>query len=130
MISKNGAKAVITIFLFYVVTQTLGITCPIKFLTGVSCAGCGMSRAFLSALKLDFVSAFSFHPLFWLVIPSIIIFLLKDRIPKKIFKICFILIVSCFLVVYFIRMFQPYDKIVVFEPKSGFIYRILNGLIL
>ena len=127
MISKNDIKAISVILLFYILIECIGITCPIKFLTGISCAGCGMSRAFLSALKLDFVSAFHFHPLFWLVIPAVFIFIFKDKIPF--FKICFIVIVSLFLIVYLIRMFQPNDNIVVFEPQTGFIYSIINRLI-
>ena len=127
MISKNDIKAISVILLFYILIECIGITCPIKFLTGISCAGCGMSRAFLSALKLDFVSAFHFHPLFWLVIPAVLIFIFKDKIPF--FKICFIVIVSLFLIVYLIRMFQPNDNIVVFKPQTGFIYSIINRLI-
>ena len=127
MISKNNIKAASVILLFYMAIESIGITCPIKFLTGISCAGCGMSRAFLAALKLDFVSAFHFHPLFVLVIPTILLFIFKDKIPF--FKICFILIVVIFIITYLIRMFQPYDNIVVFEPQAGFIYQVISRLI-
>lgn len=41
--------------------------CMIRSLTGIPCPGCGMSRAWLSALKLDFAAAFRCHPLFWTV---------------------------------------------------------------
>lgn len=127
MISKNNIKAVSVILLFYIAIESIGITCPIKFLTGISCAGCGMSRAFLSVLRLDFVSAFHFHPLFWLVIPTVLLFIFKNKIPF--FKICFILIVAIFIITYLIRMFQPNDNIVVFEPQAGFIYRVIHKLI-
>lgn len=127
MISKNNIKAVSVILLFYIAIESIGITCPIKFLTGISCAGCGMSRAFLAALRLDFVSAFHFHPLFWLVIPTVLLFIFKNKIPF--FKICFILIVTIFIITYLIRMFQPNDNIVVFEPQAGFIYRVIHKLI-
>ena len=127
MISKNNIKAVSVILLFYITIESIGITCPIKFLTGISCAGCGMSRAFLAALRLDFVSAFHFHPLFWLVIPTVLLFIFKNKIPF--FKICFILIVTIFIITYLIRMFQPNDNIVVFEPQAGFIYRVIHKLI-
>lgn len=127
MISKNNIKAVSVILLFYIAIESIGITCPIKFLTGISCAGCGMSRAFLAALRLDFVSAFHFHPLFWLVIPTVLLFVFRNKIPF--FKICFILIVAIFIITYLIRMFQPNDNIVVFEPQAGFIYRVIHKLI-
>ena len=127
MISKNNIKAISVILLFYIAIESIGITCPIKFLTGISCAGCGMSRAFLAALKLDFVSAFHFHPLFWLVIPTVLLFVFRNKITF--FKICFILIVAIFIITYLIRMFQPNDDIVVFEPQAGFIYRVIYKLI-
>ena len=40
--------------------------CPIRLVTGVSCAGCGMTRAWLSVLRLDLRQAFYYHPLFLL----------------------------------------------------------------
>lgn len=41
--------------------------CPFRNLTGVPCPGCGMSRAWLRALRLDLAGAFSLHPMFWSV---------------------------------------------------------------
>ena len=45
----------------------LGLNCPIRSLTGIPCPGCGMSRAWLSALRLDILGAFRYHPMFWSV---------------------------------------------------------------
>ena len=45
----------------------LGLNCPIRSLTGIPCPGCGMSRAWLAALRLDILGAFSYHPMFWSV---------------------------------------------------------------
>ncbi len=70
---KNGERqrwwngplgAILGIALFYLLLESLGITCPIKFCTGISCAGCGMSRAWLALLRGDLGAAVSFHPLF------------------------------------------------------------------
>ena len=54
---KNDIQALAGIVLFYVVLEGLGVTCPIRFLTGVSCAGCGMSRAWLALARLDLSAA-------------------------------------------------------------------------
>jgi len=43
--------------------------CPFQRLFGMDCPGCGMTRALLSALCLDFEVAFTYHPLFWLFGP-------------------------------------------------------------
>lgn len=49
----------------------LGILCPIRYLTGVPCPFCGMTRAWLSALGGDWAAALRFHPLFLLGPPLI-----------------------------------------------------------
>lgn len=62
----QAVAATAAVVVLYVVLENLGITCPIKFFTGISCAGCGMSRAWLSVLRLDMAGAFRYHPLFLL----------------------------------------------------------------
>ena len=48
----------------YVAFITLtGIGCPIRFFIGISCPGCGMSRAVLLMLSGHFQAAFRMHPL-------------------------------------------------------------------
>lgn len=125
---KDKGKLVFSVVLIYIIMQFLGITCPIKFLTGVSCAGCGMTRAFISLLKLDFSSAFYFHPLFFMPFVVLIIFLFRKYLPKWFLKLSFIIILSSFIIVYFIRMFQPDNSIVSFEIKNGLIYKLLSLL--
>lgn len=44
-----------------------GRGCLFRNLTGIPCPGCGMTRAWLSALRLDILAAFQHHPLFWSV---------------------------------------------------------------
>ena len=68
---KNERKelicAVTAVVVLYTAMESIGITCPIKFITGISCAGCGMSRAWMAFFQLDIAKAFAYHPLFWLV---------------------------------------------------------------
>ena len=50
----------------YVVTfdlTGLGMPCPLYELTRLQCGGCGLTRAAVSLLRLDFVAAFSYHAL-------------------------------------------------------------------
>ncbi len=53
------------------------LPCIIKSLTGVSCPGCGMTQAFVAAIRLDFAAAFSYHKMFWSV-PVLYLCFLKD----------------------------------------------------
>lgn len=54
-------SAIAVVVLLYLILEGFGITCPIKFLTGISCAGCGMSRAWIAVFYLYFARAFYFH---------------------------------------------------------------------
>ena len=64
----------------YFLLHIVGIGCPIRFLTGISCAGCGMTRAWLSVGKMDFESAFYYHPLFFVPLIWLLGFCMRNRI--------------------------------------------------
>lgn len=125
--NRKDVSALAGIVLLYVLLESLGITCPIRFLTGISCAGCGMSRAWLSLLRLDLAGALYYHPLFWLPIPAAALLLFRRRLPKRIFTVGLSLCGVLFVLVYFIRLGLPGD-IVVFAPREGLIWRLLSGL--
>ncbi len=84
--------------------------CPIKAIFGVSCAGCGLTRAMVCAIKLDFVNAFNYHPLFGLVAVNLMYLIVKPYIKKHIkirlsFEIAILIItVLSLIIVYLIRM--------------------------
>ncbi|MEI6050540.1 MAG: DUF2752 domain-containing protein [Bacteroidota bacterium] len=46
--------------------------CLFKNLTGYECYGCGMTRAVLSAIHLQFENAFHYNKLFLIVLPLLI----------------------------------------------------------
>ena len=58
--------SVAAVVVLYVILESFGVTCPIKYITGISCAGCGMSRAWISLLHFNIHDAFMYHPLFFL----------------------------------------------------------------
>ena len=100
----------------------------ILFLTGISCAGCGMSRAWFCVLRMDFTGAFRYHPLFWILPIGIMLFLFWDKIPKKIQKILLITACVLFGAVYILRMLDTADSIVVFQPEKGAIFSLISQL--
>ena len=58
MKKRQNISALFTIAVFYLILESVfGITCPILFLTGISCAGCGMSRAWFCVLRMDFTGS-------------------------------------------------------------------------
>ena len=80
--------------------------CPIRAFTGVICPSCGMSRAWLAALRLDLGAAFSDHPMFWIV-PAAAALWLFDFQPlrsKRANKWLLVLLGIGFAVCYFVRL--------------------------
>lgn len=55
------------IFAIYFIFHITGIGCPIKYLTGVSCLGCGTTRAWLALLKGDVAAAFKFVAMYFII---------------------------------------------------------------
>ncbi|MBP3922549.1 MAG: DUF2752 domain-containing protein [Ruminiclostridium sp.] len=93
----------------YIVVMNLifGGSCLIKNLLHIPCPFCGMTRAHISALSLDFVTAFRYHPLFFLGIPFIIVMVAEENFTGKLKKITNIAVTGTgvlFLVVYIIRL--------------------------
>lgn len=72
---KFGATAAYLILVG--VLSYFSVPCLFKTFFGIPCPGCGMTRAYLSLLHLDFAAAFSFHPMFWSV-PILYLYILYD----------------------------------------------------
>ena len=66
--------------LAYASALLFGWYCPIKYLTGVPCPGCGLSRALAALLRLDFRTALRFHPMVF-VLPPVVLYALFGKKP-------------------------------------------------
>ena len=121
-------SALAAVVLFYLVIESLGVTCPIRFLTGVSCAGCGMSRAWLALLQGNLAEAARFHPLFWLPVPAAALLLFRRRLPGWVFRLSMAAVCALFLGVYLLRLLDPGDAVADFQPASGLHPRLFAGL--
>lgn len=123
-------KAIMGIILFYLfISLVFDIGCPILWLTGISCAGCGMTRAWFSVFHLDLKAAFYYHPLFWLPVIVAFFYFFKNRFSKHVLLILSTTAVLLFLIVYILRMLNPADTIVIFQPWEGFIGKIISRLL-
>ena len=58
-------------------------SCPFKYLTGLDCPGCGLTRAFFSALRFDFKAAFNYHPLFPIIGIELLYLLFRSYFKLK-----------------------------------------------
>jgi hypothetical protein len=120
--------SVAAVVVLYVILESFGVTCPIKYITGISCAGCGMSRAWIALLHFNIHEAFMYHPLFFLPPVVGIVMLLKSKINIKFYKIFMFTIASAFVIVYLYRMFIGDGNVVVFEPQNNIVFRIIRKL--
>lgn len=127
---KARFKLVLIIFVLYVILNVIGAGCPIKFLSGLSCPGCGMTRAIKSLLILDFTKAFYYHPLFPITPFMLYLFLFEDRIKPKYVKVGWAGIVILFLITYIIRLFISNHSVVSIDFTSGFVLRWIHNNIL
>lgn len=120
--------SVTAVVVLYVILESFGVTCPIKYITGISCAGCGMSRAWIALLHFNIHEAFMYHPLFFQPPVVVIFMLLKSKINIKFYKIFMFTMAGAFVIVYLYRMFIGTGDIVVFEPQNNILFRIIRKL--
>ena len=105
--------------------------CPSSYFLGIPCPGCGMTRAFLSLLHLDFKTAFFYHPLFPVVIIAIIFYFLNYlhiiTLSKAFQKNACYVIALMFFIVYFFRLFTG-SSITQIHLEEGFFAKLLHSL--
>lgn len=123
---RRNAYTVISIAVFYILLHVFNIGCPIKFVTGISCAGCGMTRAWLSVMKLKFADAFSYHPLFWIVPFGGIFLMYRKRIPERTSHFIMGSLIVIFVTVYIIRMINPEDTVVKIDVYESAVWHTLE----
>ncbi len=102
--------------------------CPIKLWTGISCAGCGMTRAWLCVLHLDFAGAFAYHPLYWLPPVVLAVYLLRAVLPRRLYRGLLAAAAVAFIAVYGYRMWAGSGDIVVFAPQNSLPARFISQL--
>ena len=120
------AALFLPIGMIYGLMHLFGITCPIKYLTGISCAGCGMTRASLALIHGDIHKAAYYHPLVFMIPAVLLLFLYRKHMTQKTQKVLLTVGMILFIIVYIQRMADPSNEIVVFSPKSGLIFRLLR----
>ena len=105
----------------------LGLPCPIKHLSGISCPGCGMTRALWSLVTLDFTAALRYHPAaFVLPVFVILLILFKVKGMKKATATLLAVFVVLMLGIYAWRFATGTGDVVVCEPQSGLIWRFID----
>jgi hypothetical protein len=79
-VKKRGAIAAVVALLAAFVVLSLGWRCPVQLVTGHPCPTCGITRAMHLALRGDFAGATRLHPLVWLAVPVVALFVSVELI--------------------------------------------------
>lgn len=115
--------------LYCILVYFLKIPCPIYFVTGISCPGCGMTRSLFSLLQFDLDKAMYYHPLILFcvfIFPAIAILHIKKRYAAK--KILTVIFIVIFIATYLYRLFILKSPVLHFSPENGILVRLFNGL--
>lgn len=126
---KEERIVVISVILVLLGFKVLGIPCVNKYLFGVSCPGCGMTRALLSALRLDFKQAFYYHPMFPAVPFVGLMVIFRKRIPKWLFWTFAALLFAAYIFVYWYRLMYSDHEVVYIHLKEGLIFKFFSRII-
>ena len=89
---------------YFIYIKLLKIGCPIRYIWGIKCPGCGMTRAYQALLKGDVGAAYQHHPLFYLVPIMLVVWVFGRCFPKKFQIVFWSLIASLFICCFFLRL--------------------------
>jgi hypothetical protein len=128
-IIRERLMLIFSIFIIYLFLNLLHIGCPIRFVTGLSCPGCGMTRAVLSALHLNFEEAFYYHPLFLLSPVMVFLYLFEVYLNPKLYKIIWFIIIALFLFTFFVRLFITKSPVVEIDISTSVVLELLQNSI-
>jgi len=107
IMAKHVGVGGAALVMFYIFSKLFGSICPTYRFFGICCPFCGMTRAHLAALKLDFSIAMYYNPVFFLGIPCIF-FMVHEKLfaPKydKMRKIIAGILLGIIVAVYIVRV--------------------------
>ena len=93
------------IVIYSLILRLFGSTCIILSIFGVRCPGCGLTRAVLSLLRLDFAAAVDYHPLVFTLPLLFLYFLFDGRLFSKIAdRIILSVVLAAFVFVWVMRL--------------------------
>jgi hypothetical protein len=116
-------------YVYFLIWHGGEIYCFVELVFGIPCMGCGMTRAMLNVLQFDFITAFHYHPLIFIMPIILLIYVFRDmKYVQNLYhsKWFWISIFILFIVVYIIRMVLYYPDV---EPMTIYEDAYLRRLI-
>lgn len=121
---------ILTVVGIYVaVAYILSLKCPVVWITGFSCPGCGITRALVSVCKLDFAGAWYYNPMIFYLIPAVPVFLIAQLCKKdKLMQTLLCVTVGLMIAVYLVRLLILHSPVLETDPANGLIGQCLDLL--
>lgn len=128
---RSAKWAVMFIIAYFVILKKLFRSlCPMVLLTGFPCPGCGLTRAGVHVLRLEFAAAWRIHPFIFAVIGLAAVFaaeryLLKSKEMKATMR-CAVAIIAGMLLFYIYRMMRFFPDV---SPMTYYRHSLLGDLL-
>lgn len=100
------------------------IGCPLKRGIGLSCPGCGITRACIHFVMGDIRGAFYYHPLFFLLPFVFLLYAFRNYIPKKFLNITLVIILVLYIGTYLYRFFVIHSPVTNFDFTESLTYTV------
>ncbi len=120
-ISVTCIGAVLVVLMYF----TIG--CPSRFFFGVACPGCGMTRALIALLSLDFEKAHEMHPLIFIMPVVAVLFFFSAKLPKKAANTLAIAFTALMVATFIYRVLAG-NEVIYFAPETGAIYIVIQKI--
>ena len=119
---RRAFSCIGVLFIAWLALYLLDIGCVFRLMTGIPCPGCGMTRAWLAALRLDFAAAIAYHPLFWVVPIAFALAFARDEATsgkvKRGIDIAIAVLCVLVVVVWVVRLVNPADAGLLFGGRA------------
>jgi len=116
----NNKKGILLVGIYALAAQAIfSYICPSMWLFGLPCPACGMTRAALQLLRLNFVQAFNYNPAIFLV-PFAVYAYIKRRVGL------FATIVAIVFVIFFMRLHTSFGVEPLVINRDSLMFRLIE----
>ena len=115
------AVLIVYLALFFVIPMQ----CPILWLTGFSCPGCGITRALVSLCRLDFAAAWHYNPVIFYLLPAAPVLVIAElRRANKLKEAILWITIGLLIAVYLYRLLISHSPVVQADFSQGFLAKL------
>ena len=91
--------------IYYGLNTVFGITCPIKYIIKAPCPTCGMTRAMMSLIQLDFRGYVEYNVMAFFMMTTVMLLVHRNVLKKRRWIDWYsMLVLALNMLVYFIRI--------------------------